>query len=213
MGAADQNRDMSATSSDYRWIADSNLWPLGAYCLTFVRALPPCEVLDRLHVQDRVRIQGAGAIIEPASDAWVAHEGRQLFVAVTQADGWSVMFEENGFIGVTRSLMAAVSKGTSTVGHFRNVNAFDQFLWLEDGEVALYFEPLFPSRREGTRADEVVPEMRSAGFDLREGEERTFEGHTAAAFALAERITGVRVTPELLDAATFVGGLVRVPLP
>jgi hypothetical protein len=50
--------------------------------------------------------------------------------------------------------------------------------------------------------------MRGAGFDLREGDGTSFESHTAVAFALAERITGVHVTPEFFDGATFVGGLV-----
>lgn len=202
---------MTATSSDYRWIAD---WHRGllldAYCLTFVKGLTPTEVLDRLGVRERTRLLGAGTVVDPAYDAWDAHDGRELFVAVTEAEDWAVMFEANGFIGVTHPIMTSVSAGTATVGHYRNVNALDQFLWLEDGEVVLHFEPLFPSQRDGTRADDLVPEMRAVGFDLREGEDRTFSNHTEAAFALGELITGVRVTPAFLDEATFLGGLVSV---
>jgi hypothetical protein len=76
--------------------------------------------------------------------------------------------------------------------------------------VALSFEPLFPFRRLGSRADDHVGEMAEAGFDLREGADRTFDNPTATAFAFAERITGVRVTPALLENAMFVGA--RVPL-
>ena len=39
--------------------------------------------------------------------------------AVT-SDGWSVMVEENGIIGVTKHIMTPVSNGTTTVSHFRN---------------------------------------------------------------------------------------------
>ncbi len=52
----------------------------------------------------------------------------------------------------------------------------------------------------------MVDKKRAAGFDLREGEGRTFAGHTEAAFALAERATGVRVTPDFLDEATTSAG-------
>ncbi|MET8245219.1 DUF6461 domain-containing protein [Streptomyces sp. NPDC005202] len=50
--------------------------------------------------------------------------------------------------------------------------------------------------------------MREAGFDLSEGADREFQQHTCAAFALAERVTGVRLTPRLLDSLEFVCGLV-----
>ncbi len=201
---------MSPTSSDYAWIAGRRRWPIDAYCLSFVRGLTPGQVVDQLNVAERVHILGVTAIIEPSYEAWAVHEGRTLFVAVTEAEGWSVMVEENGFVGVTHPVMSAVSAGTTTVGHFRNVNAVDQFLWLEGGEVVLQFEPLFPSRRSGRRADDddITAEMSAAGFDPREGEERDFQHHTEAAFALAERITGVRVTPEFFDGASYVGGLV-----
>lgn len=202
---------MRATATDYQWIDDWNHGLLNVgYCLTFVRELTPSQVLDRLEVGQRIELHGARAADERASEAWSTSGDRELFVAVTHGDGWSVMFESNGFVGVTQSVMAPVSVGTSTVSHYRNVNALDQFLWLEDGKVSLQFEPLLPSGRLGARADEIVPEMEGAGFDLREGEERTFADCTAAAFALAERITGVRVTPDLLDDAEFVGALVPI---
>jgi hypothetical protein len=206
---------MSAASSDYGWTAGWHGWPIGAYCLTLLRGLTPLEVLDRLNVKNRTRIAGAGAIIEPSIDAWGTHGGAELFVAVTETDGWSVMVEQNGFIGVTDHIMTAVSKGTKTVSHFRNINALDRFLWLEDGKLVLEFEPLFPARRSGTRAndDDILTELTAAGFDLRTGEERTFLRHTEAAFAFAERMTGVRVTPEFLDEATFVAGLAPLPPP
>lgn len=199
---------MTATASDYRWVENFRLWPIGAYCLTFARGLSSAETLDRLEAKDRVSLQGADAVLERAQETWSTYGGAQLFVAVTRAGDSSVMFEENGFIGVTRSVMTPVSEGTSTVSHFRNINAHDQFLWLENGELALSFEPLFPYRRSGTRADDITPEMQTAGFDLREGEGRTFEGHTRAAFALAERLTGFRVTPQFLEEARYEGGLV-----
>lgn len=206
------DRGRPPTSADYGWIKE---WQRGlfldAYCLTFVRGLAAAELLDRLAAADRSSLQGVTPLALASLDAWNAHGGRSLMVGVTQAPGWAVMLECNGYVGVTVELMAPVSAGTSVVGHYRNVNALDQFLWLEDGELRLRFEPLFPDVRNGTAADDVVDDLEAAGFDLRPAAERDFSSHTAAAFALGERITGVRVSGEMLDAATFVTGLVRLP--
>jgi Family of unknown function (DUF6461) len=52
--------------------------------------------------------------------------------------------------------------------------------------------------------------MREVGFDLREDGDNT-EHTTAAALALAESLTGVRVTPELLEQSIYACGIVLVP--
>ena len=203
---------MPVTSADYLWIADwHNGLFLNGYCLTFVRGMVPGELLDDLGVGERSHFVGASATVEPAYDAWSIHAERWLLVAVTQVDQWVLMFEANGSLGVTERVMLPVSAETSVVSHFRNVNAVDHFLWLEDGTICVRFEPLFPTIRTGTHADAIVPELVDAGFDMRADDVRTFENHTAATFALGERITGVRVTPELLDGATFAGGLAPMP--
>lgn len=205
---------MTATAADYPWVFEWNhgLMSLG-YCLTFIRELTPDEVLDRWGVRQREHIQGALPIAERAAETWDSVGSRELFVAVTPADGWSVMFEWNGFAGVTQWIMAPVSAGTSTVSHYLNALGVSHFMWLEDGEVVLSFEPLFPFRRLGSRADDLGPEMVEAGFDLREGPERTFDNPTGTAFALAERITNVRVTPSFLEGAIFVGARIPVAPP
>jgi hypothetical protein len=46
--------------------------------------------------------------------------------------------------------------------------------------------------------------MARVGFDLRSLEERDPRPRTGAAFALAEHLTGVRVTQEMLDAAEYL---------
>jgi hypothetical protein len=121
------------------------------------------------------------------------------------------MFEDNGFIGVTLEVMEPVSAGTEVVSHFRNVNALSAFLWLEDGRRALSFDPLFPRERQGTKAAEIEPELVAAGFDMSDGSDRDLSPTTTATFALAERISGVPVTAELLDAAQFFTGIVAIP--
>ena len=48
-------------------------------------------------------------------------------------------------------------------------------------------------------------------WDMNEDEGRGDELNTETAFALAERITGVRLTRELLETAEFTGGMAPLP--
>src|SRR5262249_20118784 len=75
----------------------------------------------------------------------------------------------------------------------------------------LDFEPLFPADRRGSDPDGLAEVMRQVGFDLRADEDRSYELHTEAAFALADHLTGVRLTPEFLDSATFLCGMAPPP--
>jgi len=82
---------------------------------------------------------------------------------------------------------------------------------MRDGEVLVSFEPLFPGQRDGTGADAVLDLMRQVGFVF--DEEPDFEVYrpSAAACALAETLTAVRVTPALLEGSTYLGGTAPVP--
>jgi Family of unknown function (DUF6461) len=86
----------------------------------------------------------------------------------------------------------------------------NRFYWIEDGDVRLYFEPLDPAYREGSTPDALAEVMREVGFDLSEDGENV-EHPMEAAFALAEHLTGVRVTPEILEEATWLCGVAPVP--
>nr|WP_308407871.1 DUF6461 domain-containing protein [Streptomyces somaliensis] len=98
-----------------------------------------------------------------------------------------------------------MSRGTELVAHFRNVTAVDHFSRYADGEPRLRFEPLLPYARGRAVPDGAVALMREVGFDPR-GDEAAPEAAAEAAFALAERLTGVRLTPGLLDRAEFLTG-------
>lgn len=51
--------------------------------------------------------------------------------------------------------------------------------------------------------------MTEAGFDLSDEDGDGDDKPIAATFALAERLTGVRVTPDLLENARYACGIVR----
>jgi hypothetical protein len=64
---------------------------------------------------------------EASMDGWTDFAGARQFLAVTQAAGWSMCLEVNGFIGVTEALIIPVSRGRRLVSHYRNVDAVDRF--------------------------------------------------------------------------------------
>lgn len=222
----------TAHATDYTWFEER--YPdLGeAYCLTQVQGLAADELLrrfDALPASDAVGLKAvtarweayedgvdeedeedegtgayeeAAALFDPAED--------RLLVAVTELDGWALAIEPNGYLGSLDTVIPRLGEGTRLISHFRNVNAVDHFHWWEDGIRRLHFEPLFPDQRDGSDADAPgMPELLAAcGFNL--GTEE-FAQHTEAAFALAERLTDVRLTPERLEAATFRIGFAPRP--
>jgi hypothetical protein len=73
-----------------------------------------------------------------------------------------------------------------------------------------------PQRRSDADLDDgcdrhgwcLLEDMRDSGFDLRNADDCDYSLHTEATFALAERVTGVRVTPEILSSSRFEYGIV-----
>ncbi|GAB2635924.1 DUF6461 domain-containing protein [Nocardia goodfellowii] len=200
----------TTTAADYEWLEE--LYPdlMEAYCLTLIRDITPETLLSALNAAPAAARTGVDALQEPSFDAWDDHAGDKLFVGITPIGDWSLLVEFNGYLGTTPAL-AALSRGRTVVSHFRNVNAVDHFYWYEDGELRLHFEPLFAHDRAGSRAEEISTVMRESGFDLSEEDDRDYDAHTEAAFALAHRLTGVHITPELFETAEFTCGLVPLP--
>ncbi|WP_455353202.1 DUF6461 domain-containing protein [Streptomyces sp. SYSU K217416] len=194
----------TTTAADYAWLNEQYEDLMEAYCITLVQGLAPEELLRALGAEPGVRITGVTGLREPSYDV-CGHE--QLFVGAASVGGWSLMVEYNGYLGVRDEAMLPVSRGRTVVSHFRNVNAVDHFCWYQDGTTRLHFEPLFAYYRDGSHPDELLTEMRESGFDLNDADDRDYDGHTEAAFALAHRITGIRLTPELFASAEFVCGL------
>lgn len=192
------------SAQDYTWFRGTTL-DYG-YCMTLVRGLSPTEALDRIGGEQLDSRTGLRAFIDFAerNSPWSGREDKRFGVGAVQLDGWVLLVEWNGFLGVTADAIRPLSAGTRVVSHYKNVDAEDRFCWMEDGDLRLRFEPLFPYHRDGSDADGLIEVMRDVGFDLRDDEDRDYELHTEAAFALAEHLTGVRVTQELLDTAEYV---------
>ncbi|WP_374935421.1 DUF6461 domain-containing protein [Streptomyces resistomycificus] len=114
-------------------------------------------------------------------------------------------------MGIAAQCVETLSKGSRVVAHSTNGGKpIHLFHWFEDGELRTTFEG--PSSRDGNTPDELVPLLREVGFPLTsEGEHDESApdvDRKAAVLALAERLTGIRVTESLIRDATYELGLV-----
>ncbi|WP_284438009.1 DUF6461 domain-containing protein [Streptomyces sp. TUS-ST3] len=199
------------TAADYGWLKERYQLLLEAYCVTLVRGLGPEELLRELGAEARIHLVGVEALSGPSHEA--SRSGGR-FVGAAALDGWTLMVEYNGYLGVTEEAMLPLSRGRRVVSHFLNVNAVDRFCWYEDGDLRLDFQPLFADERYGSHPDELLAEMRESGFDLAERDEdgdhdAYYASLTGASFALAHRLTGIRLTPELFATAEFRCGVAQ----
>ncbi|WP_327047111.1 DUF6461 domain-containing protein [Microbispora sp. NBC_01189] len=216
---------MIATAADYDWFYDRfpSLWE--AYCLTLVESLRPEDVVTRLgaRAEDVVARFGdwmdnvpsdmsfddlnSAAYSGPGPyGTWTGH-----FFGTASVEDWCLIVEPNGFMGSLSEIIKPLSAGTRLVSHFSNVNAVKRFYWAEDGEIQLGFEPPFAADRYGSDPDGAVEAMRRAGLDLECGVRsgRIFfpedaATRTGAVFALAENLTGIKLTAQLLEESTYL---------
>ncbi|RFU43092.1 hypothetical protein DZF91_03030 [Actinomadura logoneensis] len=201
-----------AVAADYSWTEDDDGGLFAAYCLTLVRGIGPDEFLRRIGARIlHEALPLDEQYFESSFDRWEApHYGNTQFIGATSVPGeggdWTLAFEVNGHLGVTHELVVPASAGTRLVSHSYNEgNAHGYFMWVEDGDVRVEFEPLFADVREGRTPDALLDDMRGIGFDL-DSDREEVGPTTSGAFALAERLTGVRVTEDLVTGARFLCG-------
>ncbi|MFJ2728118.1 DUF6461 domain-containing protein [Streptomyces collinus] len=210
----------SVTAHDYAWIRTSPLFHHmmeSGYTLTLIRGRSPQEVLRAMGAKPRGTGEGTAGLIE-ADDAhraevdydyWDESYVAGAFKAPGENGDWTVVLGFDGGLGMP--CVETLSEGGRVVAHSSNGGKpIHLFHWFEDGELRTTFED--PSARDGNSPDELVPLLREVGFPLTpEGEHdesASVVDGKAAVLALAERLTGVRVTESLLQDATYELGLV-----
>ncbi|MFI6493823.1 DUF6461 domain-containing protein [Streptomyces sp. NPDC050564] len=203
----------SATAGDYGWIrASSSLFRYAleaGYTLTLVRGVSPAELLRAAGAEPRGVCDGLDELIEQhqeliyASDDWA--ESVLAGACTVQGEGgdWTLALVFGGDLGSLR-LMEALSAGTRAVSHASNGGKpMDFFHWYENGELRTTFE--WAANRTGSTPDELNGVMREVGLNPT-GDPAPDIDRKAAVFALADRLTGVRVTEELLMEAAYLTG-------
>jgi Family of unknown function (DUF6461) len=187
-----------ATAADYAWFNDH--WLGEAFCITLVRGLGEAEVLRRFGGE---RSQARTLTVAEAGElSGSLQAGYPQLVLVATADGWSVAVEANGFQGWRPEVLRALSRGGQAVSVLDNsMEAY--FSYAADGRLLVQFELLVPRRRWGSRPDLLLAQMRAVGLDPDRDQPPGGERNTAA-LALAERVTGVHLDPEVLEGPLLV---------
>lgn len=201
----------TATAADYGWIRSATSpfrYALGSgYVLTLVRGVSPaellalagaeptggCEGLDELIEQHRELLEepddGDGPYVLAGACAVPGEKGDWTLALALGGDSWPPGF------------METLSAGTRAVSHSSNGGKPMHFFhWYENGELRTEFE--WPPVRSGSTPDELNNLICEVGLGLTD-EDASRADRKAAVFALAERLTGVRVTAELLALAEY----------
>jgi hypothetical protein len=204
---------MVAIASEYAWFHERPAGLSESYCLTLARDLRPAEFLERVGARPAPQLSRIDVLCELSMDLWRRHEGEELLIGVTTVSGdrgeWTLGVEYNGYLGITEEVIIPLSIETTIVSHYFS-DGLDRFYWVEDGDIRLNFNPAKAAYREGSTPNAALDAMGKIGFELSEDGDN-FDDSSQAALALAEYLTGVRLTPDLLEEATYTCGIVRVP--
>ncbi|MGW0664172.1 DUF6461 domain-containing protein [Streptodolium elevatio] len=198
----------SVTAADYGCIRTSETFGLGlefGYTLILVQGLGPAQVVDALRAEPSGAGRGIDPIVQAALDGW----DTVGVVAVPGDDGpWALVLTVTDELAMRPRLLEPLSLGRRMVMHSSNGGKpMHYFFWYEDGVLRTWFE--WAADRSGSTPDDLVPLMREVGCDLEDELDLDVYDERAAVLALAERLTGVRITEDLLRDAEYQ--LVRVP--
>ncbi|MFD8562959.1 DUF6461 domain-containing protein [Streptosporangium canum] len=193
---------MIAPPDDYSRFPSEHLPDLGgAYCFTYVRGLTPEELVIRLGV--RIEDCSHMTLDELTETAYSSYDGKNMFFGAVAVGDWVLLVEANGGLGVTEEIIVPLSAGTRLVSHFYlDIKDMDYFHWIKNGKI----QPEFP-HQEGY-SEEMPDEL----AQTMEWIDSLYPPHTypneGPAFLLAERLTGITMTPQLLGEATYLCGVV-----
>ena len=193
----------NVTYRDYAWTKKAPDLFYG-FCLTFIRHATVPDVINALPTVGQPERGDLTTLLSRSRESWEEIGDNNLLVGLVQHGDWVIMYENNGYVGATPELMQPLSVGREVVVHHGSENSY--FFWYVDGENRTWFDTLFASQRNGSAPDELVPIMRQiGGFELEPDEpvKRTEFHDDEATFALCDSLTGLRLTPQLLRAATF----------
>jgi hypothetical protein len=213
---------VTASADDYLWFSED--YPLGLnFCATLVHALNPDEAIAVLGGTDAVDIAGAHRLDgaaeqvgypDPIGEDAAFHADLNSgldFIAAADVGGWTLIVEPNGFRCSTEESARLLSSNGELVSFYFNENTDPVLRWARNGDTLLTFDPSRGAGwREGSEPDRLVQVLETLGFDLSTEEIdpddprwHYDEQWQARTLALMQHLTGVRISPEILENASF----------
>ncbi|MEU7878333.1 DUF6461 domain-containing protein [Microbispora bryophytorum] len=198
---------MSDIDVKFGWLSGAG--PLGSvFGVSFVRGLAPREALVRLGVDEStIDEMTFEELDENAEECLESSDGMDAgWAGAVRMGDWTVLVEPGGWrVAAGTGVLERLSRGAEVVAVSRHDYASDDFAHAIDGRVITRFEPLAPHLRSGDDPDRWIGEMRDLGLGLNGFDDPLTEDPIGAAFALAGVITGVDLSPALLE-MTFLAG-------
>ncbi|MGV9305564.1 DUF6461 domain-containing protein [Nonomuraea sp. NPDC003727] len=175
-----------ATAETYEWLYQEFTDDADDTChTTFVRNLSPQDALRRL-----------GVVPGPLGDSGFG-------IAAYLAAGGTVLIE-CGWAGISYDRADLLSAGTAAAAVFVTVES-DGFAYCLDGRLVTTFGLYSYPRRTGTDPDRLQADVEALGLDA-DGELPEFpHDPVPRALALAERVTGVHLSPARYAGPALVG--------
>ncbi|MEU4425204.1 DUF6461 domain-containing protein [Actinoplanes sp. NPDC024001] len=201
------------TADRYAWFPQRYARLSRSYCLTLVADLSVAEVVRRLDGRNPIEMPGLAVVHDnaetvaaglpqeyarltgevPAGYAEYAARLRdEHLAAVAAINGWTMLIENRGFVGVDPHRAARLSRGVTLVAHSAAAGR-RRFLWMYDGSVQLALDPGDPASPTGPECESQRPILEEVGFP-----------GPGTALAYADYLTGVRFDPDTLVDAFYL---------
>ncbi|WP_433213476.1 DUF6461 domain-containing protein [Microtetraspora malaysiensis] len=189
---------MITPPGDYAWFTDSVL--AEAYSFIFVRGVTPEQLIARMGG----RAEDFSWTTLDASFA-AGYDYSTEFVAVTAVGDWAFVAQSNSWLGADDEFIVPLSAGTRLVSLYRlDIKGLEEFRWVEDGEIRFGFWA-----QEGYSEEvpgELVETMKQIEQDY-----GTHELYQGPGLMLIEHLTGITLTPQILEASAYLSGVISRP--
>ncbi|MEU6722707.1 DUF6461 domain-containing protein [Nonomuraea wenchangensis] len=168
------------------------------YCVSFVRDLPPEEVLCRFGVDEETLEEVAFHELDDRSVESMRADAAG-YIGAARVGDWTVVIEPGGWLmAVADETYARVSRETEVVSVCCHEYADDTFAYIVDGTLVVSFDPMYPEERSGSDPDRFVRKMHEVGLDPDHDIDGPGIDHPMeSSFALASSITGLPFSTDL----------------
>lgn len=172
-----------------------------ASCFTFIKGITDDEVVRRAGLSD-VEWRDLSHEDDPFN---VLDQN----VGAVFADGvWTVLYQDNGYPQQIATSLCSAEDVSCAVVVFWNVNAVLEFSYWENGSLVAGFSD-FTSQHIGSAPDRLINDLQSFGLTDDGPEEAQFSHEQyRRMLALAEHLTGVRITPDFLSRERVALGVI-----